>query len=96
MLLCDFVHVRVSVTSLCASLKMNVCEIDWYPVLSVAWLIDVQSKYCSFACMPLERRVNEASVARSPCFLLQRDGTCNVCAQQSNAFPSLNVQFKVK
>lgn len=55
---------------LCASVNVHVCEIDWYPVLSVAWLIDVQSKYCSFACMPLEGRVNEASVARSPCFLL--------------------------
>lgn len=53
----------------------HVSEIDQYPVLSVTWLIDVQSKQCSFACMPLEGRVNEASVARSACFfIIERQG----------------------
>lgn len=90
MLLCDPAHLTVSMCE-CA----DECEIDWYPGLSVAWLIDVQSKHCSFACMPLEGGVNEASVARSPLFfvfcffIVERERTCNVCAQHINVFSSL-------
>lgn len=62
---------------MCMYVSVHVWEIDWYPVLTVTWLIDVQSKHCSFACMPLEGRVNEATVARSACFYIierEREG----------------------
>lgn len=50
--------------------SVHVCGTLWYLVLSVTWLIDVQSKHCSFACMSLEGRVNEALAARSACFFI--------------------------
>lgn len=75
--------------SVCAYVKMSIClRMDCYPVLSVTWLIDVQSKHCSFACMPLERRVNEALVARSACFfIIERERTQCVCARALMCFP---------
>lgn len=77
-LVCDLMHLYVRVC-----ISVHVCEIDWYPVLNVTWFIDVQSKHCSFACMPLEGRVNEASVARSACFFIierERERVCSMCA----------------
>lgn len=55
----------------CGATDVSVCmgKIDCNPVLTATWSIDVQSKHCSFACRSLERGVNEASVARSACFL---------------------------
>lgn len=53
----------------------------------------MQSKHCSFACVPLEGRVNEASVARSAFFIIKKKESVPGVFVHSNVSPSLSAEL---